>query len=184
MKHWRITTVVILSVLLLSVAAPAYAAPATTTLPPLPEWPIIGPILRWLGVVEETPEEIVEMPEEPDLPEYQIETWDDITALQDLASGERVRVLATDSALTAIAQKPLTNTSMECRTSGRPSQKQATGYVELIRRCWRSRFRPPVTLKNTLKIEATLTFQAGACRRQRTVERVSINKCIHRTARP
>ncbi|HSQ39964.1 MAG TPA: hypothetical protein VLM78_07370, partial [Anaerolineales bacterium] len=63
MKYWKVTTIFVLSMLLLGAALPVRAASSATALPPLPEWPIIGPILQWLGVVEPTPAEIVEMPE-------------------------------------------------------------------------------------------------------------------------
>jgi hypothetical protein len=178
MKHWKITTILLLSLLLLSTAMPVYAAPSATALPPLPEWPIIGPILKWLGVVEETPAEIVEMPEDLDLPQYTIETLDDILALRDLEVEERVRVTATDTALTTIAREALdehTEGIQNLKLTFEPNK--ATVYIEVDPEVLtEADFDLPVKLKNTIKLEGTVSLAASGCQVVVTVEKASINK--------
>jgi hypothetical protein len=178
MKLWRLTAVLVLSVLLFSATMPVYAAPNATALPPLPEWPIIGPILKWLGVVEEKPVEIVEMPEDLDLPQYPIETLDDILALQDLAVDERVRVTATDTALAAIAQEAIDENVegvQNFRLTFTPNK--ATVYVEVDPSVLEDAdFDLPVNLKNTIKLEGVVNLATSGCRVTVTVEKVSINK--------
>ena len=178
MKFWRITAILVLSTLLLSAALPVYAAPSATALPPLPEWPIIGPILRWLGVVEPVPAEIVELPEDLNLPQYPIETLDDILALQDLESEERVRVTATDTALTAIAQEAI-DENVEGIQNFRLTftEGKATVYVEVDPAVLtEANLDLPINLKNTIKLEGTVKLTASGCRAIVTVEKVSINK--------
>jgi hypothetical protein len=178
MKHWRMITILVLSVLLLSTAMPVYAAPSATALPPLPEWPIIGPILQWLGIVEPEPVEIVELPEDLDLPQYPIETLDDILALQDLESGESVRITTTDTALTTIAQEALdkyTDGIRNFRITFTPGE--ATVYVEVDPEVLaEADFELPVNLKNAIKLESTVELSASGCQAIVTIKKVSINK--------
>ncbi|HQE93165.1 MAG TPA: hypothetical protein PLH19_10105 [Anaerolineae bacterium] len=178
MRQWKIIGLLIMSMLLLSAALPVYAAPDTTALPPLPEWPIIGPILKWLGVVEKEPAEIVEMPEEPDLPEYQIETRDDIFALQDLAVDERVHLIATDTALTAIAQEALDENVEGVQnltftfTPGKASVSAEVDPAVLEK----VNLDLPGNLKDPIQLEGTVNLTASECRVIVTVEKVSLNR--------
>lgn len=178
MKQWKIVTILVLSMVLFGTAMPVYAAPSTTALPPLPEWPIIGPILKWLGVVEPEPAEIVELPEDLDLPHYPIETLDDILALQDLEVEERVRITATDTALTTIAQEALdeyTDSIQNFTVTFTPGE--ATVYVEVDPEVLaEADFELPVKLKNTVKLEGTVSLAASGCRVVVSIEKVSINK--------
>lgn len=178
MKYWKVTTIFVLSVLLLGAALPVRAASSATALPPLPEWPIIGPILQWLGVVESTPAEIVEMPEDLNLPQYTIETLDDILALQDLEVDERVRVTATDTALTAIVQEALDeNTTGIHNFALTFTPGKATIYVEVDPIILEDvDFDLPVKLKNIIKFEGVVNLAASGCGAIVTVEKVSINK--------
>ena len=177
MKHRKVIVTLVLSLLLLSAALPAQAASSATALPPLPEWPIIGPILQWLGVVEPTPAEIVELPEDLDLPQYPIETLDDIRALQDLASGERVRVTATDTALTAIAREALGNVKGVQNLALTFTPGKAAIYVEVDPSVLEeANLDLPINLKNTLKLEGVVSLDASGCRATVVIEKVSINK--------
>jgi len=101
MNHRKITLSLILIALLLTGATPVFAQRATVPdlLPPLPQWPVIGPVLRWLGVAEEP--EAVEVPLR-DLPEYTIETLEDVKALQDIETGQSVRIKAKDTDLNTL----------------------------------------------------------------------------------
>jgi hypothetical protein len=178
MKHWKITTILVLSLLLLSTTMPVYAAPSAATLPPLPEWPIIGPILQWLGIVEPTPVEIVEPAEDFDLPQYTIETLDDILALQDLAVEERVRVTATDTALTAIAQEALGENVEGIRTFNLTfAPGKATVYLEVDPVVLtEANFDLPIKFRNTIKLEGTVELAASGCQVVVTIDKASINK--------
>jgi hypothetical protein len=178
MKHWKITTILVLGLLLLNMAMPVYAAPNATALPPLPEWPIIGPILQWLGVVEPEPAEIVELPEDLDLPQYPIETLDDILALQDLETGESVRVTATDTALTAIAQEALdkyTTGIQNFKLTFTPGE--AAVYVEVDPSVLEdANLDLPINFKNVIKLEGVVSLDASGCRAIVTIKKVSVNK--------
>lgn len=100
----RIVTAV--TVMCMLIAMPVSAAQDHGSLPPLPEWPIIGPLLRMLGLVKPTPPTPPPSPTpDPNLPEYRITTLEDIKELQDLEAGMRVRVvLAEKDANSLIAQ--------------------------------------------------------------------------------
>ena len=178
MKQWKITTIMVLSLLLLSTAIPVYAAPSATALPPLPEWPIIGPILQMLGLVEPEPVEIVEPAEDLNLPQYSIETLDDILALQDLESGESVRITATDMALTTIAQEALdkyTDGIQNFKVTFTPGE--VTVYVEVDPSVLEdANLDLPVNLRNTITLESTVELSASGCRAIVTLKKVSINK--------
>ena len=177
MKHRKMIVTLVLSLLLLSAAMPVQAASSATALPPLPEWPIIGPILQWLGVVEPTPAEIVELPEDLNLPQYPIETLDDIRALQDLASGERVRVTATDTALTAIAREALGDVKGIQNLALTFTPGKAAIYVEVDPSVLEeANLDLPINLKNTLKLEGVVSLDASGCRATVVIEKVSINK--------
>lgn len=103
---WLILPLVLLSV----VAAPVAAAPAAEAerIPPPPEWPIIGPVLRWLGVGEEAEPE-------PDLslPEHQVATYEEAEALwRSLEPGERVRVTVAEEDVNAPLQEAVAETEV------------------------------------------------------------------------
>lgn len=113
LKRWIYISMIVITVtgFASTLALPVAASTGETDLPPLPEWPIIGPILRWLGIV---PEEEVEpdsarvaLPEEPDLPEQRITNAEEARALWEaLETGEKVRVLIADEDInTALAQE-------------------------------------------------------------------------------
>ncbi|HNT77893.1 MAG TPA: hypothetical protein PKH77_23005 [Anaerolineae bacterium] len=91
-------------VALLAGAAPVYAREVAQPqlLPPVPEWPLIGPVLVWLGVVEPEPEVVEEAPLR-DLPEYTIETVADATDLQtEVEAGQSVRLMITEETLNTL----------------------------------------------------------------------------------
>ncbi len=80
-----------LLVLSLSVALLVVPLAPATAAPPLPEWPIIGPLLVKLGLVEPL------IYPDPTLPEYTVTTMDELKALGDqIAPGERARVVVTE----------------------------------------------------------------------------------------
>jgi hypothetical protein len=105
-KKSYLLSLIIALVLLAPVASPvravtyqhrvsADAALADAALPPLPEWPIIGPILRVLGISAEEPEPAAMPTPDPNLPEYRITSFEDMEAIDEIEPNERVRVIAT-----------------------------------------------------------------------------------------
>ncbi len=178
MKSWKVIAGLMLLVLLSSTALPVHAASNTADLPPLPEWPIIGPLLKWLGLVESEPAEVTEPPEDLELPQYPIETLDDLLALQDLESNVRVRVTATDTALTTIVQDALAENNVEgiqnFKLTFTPGT--ATVYVEVDPAVLENvNFDLPINLKDTLKLEGVVNLGAAGCQATVTIKKVSIN---------
>lgn len=90
----RIYVIGLVVSLLLLTSMPVAARGRAPDLPPLPEWPVLGPVLRFLGVTPSEPEpaEPIATPD-PDLPTYRPATFEEGWDLwQTLDSGERVRV--------------------------------------------------------------------------------------------
>ena len=180
MKTWK--RLVMLSVgclLLFGTALPALAAPQEADLPPLPEWPIIGPIIRLIQrVIKKDAEPVVpEATVEPDLPEIPIETKDDILAHRDLESNERVRITATDTALVNIINDALPNDFKDRIVPGVTFNKgnaiitadvdpSVLDGVDID---------VPISLDEDIYAEATLSFGAAACRATVTVDYVAVN---------
>ncbi len=172
------TIVVLVLGMVLSTAMPAYAAPNGAALPPLPEWPIIGPILQRLGLVEATPAEVAEPPEDLNLPQYKIETLSDILALQDIENDQRVRVTATDTALTAIVKKALDENNVtgvqNFQLTFTPGK--ATLSIEVDPSILEeANVDLPIKLKDTLKLQGVVTLTASGCQPAVTIKKVSIN---------
>jgi len=91
---------VLVAMLGLLVATPVSAAQETAGLPPLPQWPIIGPLLRMLGLIKPaTPTPPPRPTPDPTLPEYHITTLEDLRELQELEEGEKVRVVQATASL-------------------------------------------------------------------------------------
>lgn len=90
MKRSSVWTMILVVSLLLSPTATA-AREIAPDLPPPPDWPIIGTILRWLGF-EEMQETDLEF--NPNYPEYRLTTVDDARALwENLPPKEGIRVI-------------------------------------------------------------------------------------------
>lgn len=83
----------------LAEAALAETALAETALalPPLPEWPIVGPLLQRLGLV--APPQPVEVTPDPSLPEYRIVDFEDLERLEGVEDGERIRIIVAEADL-------------------------------------------------------------------------------------
>ena len=94
-----ILSLVLTLTLLASTAPIAKASSPGEALPPLPEWPIIGPVLRRLGVTPPEPEPTPMPTPNPTLEEYRIRTLEDMEALQEIEPNTPVRVIATDEDL-------------------------------------------------------------------------------------
>lgn len=110
----NIVKFVILITLLFSVVTPVYAA--DPHLPPLPEWPIIGPVLTWLGIIKPEPETL--LPEAvaptpiptatPTYPQYTIATLDDVYALENVEKQTTVRLIASEMDINTLITENIT----------------------------------------------------------------------------
>jgi len=177
MKHRKVIVALVLSLLLLSATMPVQAAPSAAVIPPLPEWPIIGPLLQRLGIGTPEPAEIVELPEDLNLPHYPITTLDDIRALQDLQSGERVRVTATDAALTTIAREAIGDVSVVKSLNLTLSPGEAAFSIEVDPSVLEDiDFNLPIKLRDTITLASTMSLTASGCQPILTINKVSINK--------
>ncbi len=173
-----------LALLLFLVAAMApslAAAPQGEQLPPPPEWPIIGPILRWLGLAQETPE--VELPAIPDLPpgvsEYTPESIEDlITLWEKMSNGETVRVTLREATLQAMVDRwvePMPGLS-SLSVAFEEGQIKLEGTVATSKMEEYLGFQLPDFLaKDDLTVVLVFTAQAVDCRPQITLETVRIN---------
>ncbi len=157
------------------------AAPQGQQLPPPPEWPIIGPILRWLGLAPESTE--VELPAIPDLPpgvsEYTPESIDDLVALwEKMANGETVRVTLQETTLQAMVDRwvePMPGLSSlsvtfeegQIRLEGTVATSEMEEYLGFQLPDFLTQDDPTVVL--------VFTAQAVDCRPQITLETVRIN---------
>lgn len=165
-------------VALLAGAAPVYAREMTRPqpLPPLPEWPIIGPVLVWLGVAEPEPEVVEDAPLR-DLPEYTIESVADATDLQTtVEAGQSMRLIITEETLnTLIAENNSEvpgldsvtvdvqedSVSFEVKIDG---DTLADAGVEL-----------PFIEGQELKVDGTIEATAGGCMPVITLKKLRVN---------
>ncbi len=177
----RIGCTLALILVLATLAPPVEAAPQGADLPPLPEWPIIGPILRWLGLAPESTE--VELPAIPDLPpgvsEYTPESIDDLVALwEKMANGETVRVTLQETTLQAMVDRwvePMPGLSSlsvtfeegQIRLEGTVATSEMEEYLGFQLPDFLTQDDPTVVL--------VFTAQAVDCRPQITLETVRIN---------
>lgn len=99
-RYRKITLAVVLALTLLAPSASLVSARETSGgLPPLPEWPIIGPVLRMLGISSPEPEPEAMPTPDPGLTEYRVTSFEDMEALEEVELNERVRIIATDEDL-------------------------------------------------------------------------------------
>jgi hypothetical protein len=169
LKHLYLGLTAALMVLTaLSAALPVEAATAYRDqgLPPLPEWPVIGPVLRFLGIVKEKPEPIPVTPTpNPNLPEYTIETREDLEKLQEIETGQSVRIRATEEALNQIIKDTLdANTSRQASLVMKVGDGAVTVMIdadtELIKDAGQN---IPGLNADTVSVEATLDVDPDQC---------------------
>ncbi len=80
-------------------ASRAEAGNSAQALPPVPEWPIIGPVLQWFGVSSSPAATPVPT---PGLTEYRMSSYEDLGELKEIESGERVRIIVSENDLNAM----------------------------------------------------------------------------------
>ncbi|MGC9468563.1 MAG: hypothetical protein ACP5HS_08225 [Anaerolineae bacterium] len=144
-------------------------------LPPLPEWPIVGPILRRLGLATQ-PVEI--LTPDPSLPEYRIRTPEDIKSLEEIEPGERVRIVASDKDLNRMIQDALEaqemrETSMILDFDTGTLQVEAKADESLVTK---TGMDVPRQLRGDLDLSTKLTLSASDCVPTVRVERIHLNR--------
>ncbi len=76
--------------------------PTVAHIPPVPEWPVIGPLLVKLGLVEP-----VRYPD-PTLQEYRVTTMEELESLGDrVPAGERVRIIVAETLAQSLVEEAL-----------------------------------------------------------------------------
>jgi hypothetical protein len=138
------------------------------------EWPIIGPMLQWIGVatvVEETP-----VPT-PGLAEYRITSLEDAEAIQQIPPGERVRIIISESDLNAIVR-----TLVEGNVEGRASMTFgiAPNRLNLAITADESLLEAaadfmPRQIRGNLDLTGTFAMGASQCAPRVTVQKLQFN---------
>ncbi len=175
-----------LFVFLTATMAPVVAAaPQGEALPPPPEWPIIGPILRWLGLVEgggavtPTPTPSTPSPSPAEVLTFEPETVEELIEFwKSAVVGETLRFVLKESTVQAMADRwldPLPGLS-------RPTIAFADGIITLSGEVETAKlkeylgFEPPdFLIKGPIEIVITLSAGAEACRPQIAIETVELN---------
>lgn len=167
--------------LLLSAALPVYAAGRPQALPPLPEWPIIGPLLRWLGLVPaaSTPTPTPPPTPTPAIPEYRITHVRDLVALaKTLKAGERVRLVATaeelQKALNAYISTPGQRQGLRSATVTL-GQETFKAQVTIDRTALEKMGMTIPISSDTLQLDASGTLGAADCYLTVTLTEVRVN---------
>ncbi len=172
----RLVVVIIVVSTLLSTPSAAYAAEHNTPLPPLTQWPILGPILRWLGLGEreaEIPPTPLAAPT-PSLPEQRIASRADIEALAQLPPGKRVRLVASETDLNAIIRDELDRIPEIEQAAVQLEEDRivATGRIDPTRLA--QKYNVPIPANIAGDIEVAFTISASACRPIVTVTALKI----------
>lgn len=180
MKTYKNTMIVCLTLLLLlSSVTPLFAADNTApnALPPLPKWPIIGPVLRWLGVVEEEPAVPEALAPPRDIPEYTVETLDDIKALRDIETNTSIRIIATDDILNIIAAEAIADIDGLNTATIAFDQDLVSGYAQLDRAILSSAgIDFPLARGQTLGLSVEAALSASDCRVSVSLSKFKINR--------
>ena len=176
--YGRTLSAIALTFLLLAAATgPVAAQPNGVSLPPLPEWPIIGPILRLLGVTSQGAAEVPATPD-PSLPEHRIETMDDVRELGDIEAGESVRVVISDTDLNTIVSDALAGTEFSDDVRLKVDFRDGSIAVDAFARAdvaARLNIDVPIRLPERLNISAVFTAEATDCAVTLTFDEIEVN---------
>lgn len=175
-KYTRVWITVLAVMLVLSTPATALAQAPGPHLPPPPEWPIIGPVLRWLGFesqAEPTPTF------DPNRPEYRISTVAEGQALwEELEPNTPVRIIVSQEAVNALIQERLQDVR-ELSSAGVTFEAGAVTLAATVERAALERegIQLPFFLKaRELSGQVTVAFGATNCSPTLTVKRVRIGR--------
>ena len=138
------------------------------------EWPIIGPLLQWLGVASPAAETSTPT---PGLTEYRVTSLDDVDALREIPYGESVRIIISETDLNAIVGdlvagsiegKAAMNFGVEPNllnvriTADQSLLEQAADYM-------------PRQIRGDLDLTGAFRVGASQCTPRVTVERLQVN---------
>jgi hypothetical protein len=173
---WIVVVVGLLIGLTPSAVAASPGGAVNRGLPPLPEWPIVGPLLQRLGVVE--PEAPPPPTPSPDLPEYRIADFEDLDTLEEVEAGERVRLIATDEDLNRmIAELLRQNVDGEASARLDFDVNQVTVNVQADEGVLeQSGTELPRQVRGDLNVTATVNVMAGNCRVYVEFKKVRVNR--------
>lgn len=175
----NITRLVILITLLFSITTPIYAA--DPHLPPLPDWPIIGPVLKWLGIIKPETEplelEVIEEEILRDIPEYTIVTLDDVIELESIETETSVRVIASEETINTLIAKNTAKISGLNHVTLTLEDDVIAGDVQFdhhLRQAVDIDF--PLPEGSTLNITGRATLSVQECRVTADLEKLKINR--------
>lgn len=170
----RMVLSLLLSVVLALGALPAYAA--GESIPPVPEWPIIGPLLTRLGIVQPVVESVRELT--PGLREYRITSFDDMEALEAVEVGDRIRVIASDTDLNAMIREAMAENTERASATISFSANQADmqlvvsrEYLDRVSRQWL-----PIFGSGDIEASASIRPGANACVAQFEIRQLRLNR--------
>ena len=157
--------------MLLSVPTPAAARSTAPDLPPLPEWPVIGPILRSIGVGKPEPTPSPMPTPDPDLPTYRPTTFDEGWEIwQELEEGKRVRVVIAEDDVNRALQEQIADWPEVLEAEVAFGDGTVTGSMTVDRSLLdKALDQVPVNIPflpqgQTLEGEAELVLGAASCR--------------------
>lgn len=144
-------------------------------MPPLPEWPVIGPLLTRLGVIEDAAKP-APVPN-PAIPEVRITTFDDLHQLDSVAAGDRIRVIASEADINRMAQELLAQQAGERATfrvdiAPQLAELDATVDASLVESIG---VDLPGIVRGSLKGHAALGADAANCLPVIDIQRLKVN---------
>ena len=164
--------------MLLLAPAPVMARGTAPELPPLPEWPIIGPLLRAVGILPDEPSPAPTPTLDPDVPTYHPSTFQEGWDLwQELEAGEPVRVVIAEKDVNR-ALKEVADEEPETLDANVTFEEGTVGATLTLDRSLLEEIPtdiPFLPRGQSLKGEAKLQPGAEACRLTVKVKTVEIN---------
>lgn len=164
------------ALIVLTTPTTALAQEFGPNLPPPPDWPIIGPVLRWLGF-EGTPEPTPAF--DPNRPEHRLATIAEAEALWNkLSPDERVRVIISQADANAQLQESIRN----ARGLSSASITFDAGAITLAATVDRAALElegvelPFFLMGKEISGQVTFTLNAVDCRPTFTVKKVRIGR--------
>ncbi|MBN1260287.1 MAG: hypothetical protein JXB35_06360 [Anaerolineae bacterium] len=178
-KKQRWLIFVVLSLTLMTVT-PVAAGPGAqqAQLPPPPEWPIIGPILRWLGIGEDAPAEPLPTPD-PEMPSLVVESLEAAEAYwAEVAPGESVQFIVSETTANQIIDEYTASFEGVRSADVQFDRGTVTGSAELDREIFADYdVQLPFFIQGaTLNGAVTVRVGAAGCRPVITVEKVRVGK--------
>ncbi len=177
---WILTVLAVLSV---SFPLPVAAADtAAGGLPPFSQWPILGPVLHWLGLVPEAekaaPEAAPVLSTTPTAasPEYIIRTMADLLAVQQLPKQQTVRLTASESDINAlIAQRAAEIDGLDKLTVSL-SDGEARAFVQIHRELLeKNGVDVPFLKGDVFTASGTVSLKVQDCEVRVSVDALTIN---------